>query len=195
MCSFANLDPNLDLYLDPNFGQMFMNKKCFLKFNAIWSCFFNSSLFLFSFFFFLLKCPVTSLFIYKKSFLMPFNAYCGREKIKIWVNIQKTHRRLNLTPRSLIKYLYIGRVLKTCSTCLDLYIHYILVLRIFICVYTLFFTRTLHRILDFVRVSSFYKVTVRRPREFKNLVLIAMSSQKNRNTNDRKSNVDTYEIL
>ena len=25
MCPFANLDPNLD----PNFGQMFMNKKCF----------------------------------------------------------------------------------------------------------------------------------------------------------------------
>ena len=67
MCSFANLDPNLDLYLDPNFGLMFMNKNVFLKFNAIWSCFFNFSLFLFSFFFFLLKCPVTGLFIYKKS--------------------------------------------------------------------------------------------------------------------------------
>jgi len=39
----------------------------------------------------------------------------------------------------------IDRVLKTCSTCLDLYIHYILMLRIFISLDTLFFTRTLHR--------------------------------------------------
>jgi hypothetical protein len=31
----ANLQPNLDLYLHPNFFQMFMNKKSFLKFNAI----------------------------------------------------------------------------------------------------------------------------------------------------------------
>ena len=41
----------------------------------------------------------------------------------------------------------------------------------------------------------FYKVTVRRPRVFKNLVLLAMSSQKNRNTHDRKFNAGTYEIL
>ena len=42
-------------------------------------------------------------------------------EIIIWVNIQKTHRRLNLAPRSLMVYLYIDRVLKTCSTCLHLY--------------------------------------------------------------------------
>jgi hypothetical protein len=63
----------------------------------------------------------------------------------------------NLTPRSLIVYLYIGRVLKTCSTFLDLYIHYILMLLIFICECTLFFTRTLHRKPDILRVSTFYK--------------------------------------
>ena len=105
------------------------------------------------------------------------------------------HRRLNLTPRSLMVYLYIDRGSQKCSTCLDLYIHYILMLRIFISVYTLFFTRTLHRKRDLLRVFKFYKVTVRRPREFKNLVLIAMSSQKNRNTHDRKSNAGSYKIL
>jgi hypothetical protein len=89
----------------------------------------------------------------------------------------------------------IGRVLKTCSTCLDLYIHYILMLRIFISLGTLFFTRTLHRKLDLLRVYNFYKIIVRRPREFKNLVLIDMSFQKNRNTHDRKCNAGTYEIL
>ena len=72
-------------------------------------------------------------------------------------------------------------------------------LRIFISEYTLFFTRTLHRKLDLVRISMFYKETVRRPRVvvhvFKNLVLIAVSSQKNRNTHDRKFNACTYEIL
>ena len=68
-------------------------------------------------------------------------------------------------------------------------------LRIFISVYTLFFTRIKHIKLDILRVSVFCKVTVRRPREFKNLVLIAMSSQKNRNTHDRKSNASTYGIL
>ena len=52
---------------------------------------------------------------------LSFNAYCGLAKIRIWVNIHKTHRRLNLAPRSLIVYLYIDRVLKTCSTCLHLY--------------------------------------------------------------------------
>ena len=60
MCSFANLDPNLDLYLDPNFGQMFMNKKCFkylLQFEAV------SSTSLFFFFLFLF------------SFEMPSNKY------------------------------------------------------------------------------------------------------------------------
>jgi hypothetical protein len=92
-------------------------------------------------------------------------------------------------------YLYIGRDLKTCSTCLDLYIHYILILGIFISEYTLFLTRTLHRKLDLLRVSNFYKKTVRRPRVFKNLVLIAMSSQKNRNAHDRKFNAGKYEIL
>jgi len=52
---------------------------------------------------------------------LSFNAYCGLAKIRIGVNIQKTHRRLNLAPRSLMVYLYIDRVLKTCSTCLHLY--------------------------------------------------------------------------
>ena len=94
---------------------------------------------------------------------LSFNAYCGLAKIRIWVNIHKTHRRLNLAPRSLMVHLYIDRVLKTCSTCLHLYIHYILMLSISISVYTLFFTRTLHRKLDLLRVSDFYKVTVRRP--------------------------------
>ena len=74
------------------------------------------------------------------------------------------HRRLNATPRSLMVYLYINRDLKTCSTCLDLYIHYILMLRVFISVYTLFFTGTLHIKLDILRLSSFYKETVQRPR-------------------------------
>ena len=74
------------------------------------------------------------------------------------------HRRLNSTPRSLMVYLYIDRDLKTCSTCLDLYIHYILMLGIFIFVYTLFFTGTLHIKQDILRVSSFYEETIRRPR-------------------------------
>jgi hypothetical protein len=52
---------------------------------------------------------------------LSFNAYCGRAIIRIWVNIHKTHRRLNLAPRSLMLYLYIDRVFRTCSTCLHLY--------------------------------------------------------------------------
>ena len=39
----------------------------FYIFNAIWGRFFNFSLLLFSFFFFLLKCPLTGMSFYKKS--------------------------------------------------------------------------------------------------------------------------------
>jgi hypothetical protein len=67
MCSFANLDPNLDLYSDPNFGQMFlfMNKFFFFKIYG------NLKLFLqlpsFSFFFFLFSFEMPYKYVNKKS--------------------------------------------------------------------------------------------------------------------------------
>ena len=65
---------------------------------------------------------------------------------------------LNLTPLSWMVYQYIGRVLKTCSACLDLYISTISRFQDYS--YILFFMITLHRKLDLLITDLQYRSTV-----------------------------------